>query len=234
MLNYRVDPEVLTDLVPSGVELDFHNGETFLSIVGFLFLETRLLGLPVPLHRNFEEVNLRFYVRRKSADTWRRGVCFVREIVPRRAVAAVARTFYGEPYITLPMNSEIVDRDGEIKVEYSWKRGSKRELLSMSAKGEPAPPPVGTHEEFITEHYWGYTKLKERTSEYRVEHPRWKIWEATDYQLKADLAVLYGQQFVATLSAPPTSSFIAEGSFVQVWRKTDDPVLVEAMAQTRV
>lgn len=234
MLNYRVDPEVLTDLVPSGVELDFHNGETFLSIVGFLFLETRLLGLPVPLHRNFEEVNLRFYVRRKSADTWRRGVCFVREIVPRRAVAAVARTFYGEPYITLPMNSEIVDRDGEIKVEYSWKRGSKRELLSMSAKGEPAPAPVGTHEEFITEHYWGYTKLKERTSEYRVEHPRWKIWEATDYQLKADIAALYGQQFVATLSAPPTSSFIAEGSFVQVWRKTDDPVLVEAMAQTRV
>src|SRR5207247_2641979 len=95
MLNYIVDPRLLAPLVPSGTEIDFENGDTFLSIVGFLFLDTRLLGLAIPLHRDFEEVNLRFYVRRKSADTWRRGVVFIRELVPGRAIALVARAFYG-------------------------------------------------------------------------------------------------------------------------------------------
>jgi uncharacterized protein len=230
MLNYRVDPELLASYVPPEVELDYYKGETFLSLVGFLFLETRLLGLEIPLHRNFEEVNLRFYVRRRSADTWRRGVCFIREIVPKRAITVVARTFYGEPYMTLPMKSDIVDRDGAFEVKYSWRRGSKRESLSMSAKGEPAAVLAGTHEEFITEHYWGYTNLHGACSEYRVEHPRWKIWPASAAQFKADIPSLYSKEFLTPLSAPPASEFIAEGSHVQVWRKIGDPVLVEAMA----
>ena len=107
MLNYVVDPRLISPLVPIGTEIDYENGQTFLSIVGLLFLDTRLLGLPIPLHRNFEEVNLRFYVRKKSADTWRRGVVFVRELIPRRAIALVARAFYGEPYVALPMRHGI-------------------------------------------------------------------------------------------------------------------------------
>ncbi|MGI9115830.1 MAG: DUF2071 domain-containing protein, partial [Chthoniobacterales bacterium] len=122
MLTYRIDPALLARYVPPGVELDFYNGETFVSVVGFLFLETRLLGVAIPRHRNFEEVNLRFYVRKRSADTWRRGVCFIREIVPRQAIAIVARVFYGEPYMALPMKSDVVHRDGELKVEYGWRR----------------------------------------------------------------------------------------------------------------
>lgn len=230
MLNYRIDPALLIDYLPPEVELDFHEGETFVSLVGFRFLKTRLLGLPVPLHRNFEEVNLRFYVRRRSADTWRRGVCFVREIVPKRAITAVARTFYGEPYMTLRMKSDVIDRDGKVEVRYSWRRGSKWEWISMSAGGEPQVVDAGTHEEFITEHYWGYTKLRERCSEYRVEHPRWRIWPALHADFKADVATLYGSNFIAPLSAQPVSKFMAEGSHIQVWRKLDEPVLVEAMA----
>ncbi len=219
MLNYRVDPALLAKYVPPDVELDFYKGEAFISIVGFLFLETRVLGVGIPLHRNFEEVNLRYYVRRRSADTWRRGVCFIREIVPRRAIAAVARVFYGEPYVTLPMKSDIVHRDGTIEVNYSWRRGSKWEFVSMSAGGDPVAIPAGTHEEFITEHYWGYTKLRGGCSEYRVEHPRWKIWPATSARFKADIDSLFGSEFVDPLSAPAASQFIADGSHVQVWRK---------------
>ncbi len=115
MLNYVVDPRLITPLIPAGTEIDFENGETFLSVVGFLFLDTRLLGLPIPLHRDFEEVNLRFYVRRKSADTWRRGVVFIRELVPRRAIAFVARTFYGENYVAVPMKHEIEHLDAEFE-----------------------------------------------------------------------------------------------------------------------
>src|SRR4029077_1501844 len=123
MLNYVVDPRVITQLVPAETEIDFENGETFLSVVGFLFLDTRLLGLPIPLHRDFEQVNLRFYVRRKSEDMWRRGVVFIRELVPRRAIAVVARAFYGERYFALPMKHDILHVDGKLRVEYSWRRG---------------------------------------------------------------------------------------------------------------
>ena len=216
MLNFVVDPKIVAPLVPPGTEIDFENGETFLSVVGFLFLDTRLLGLPIPLHRDFEEVNLRFYVRKKSADTWRRGVVFVRELVPRRAIATVARTFYGENYVALPMKHQIDHVDLKLSVEYSWRRGPKWESLKMSASGEPQVIAAGSHPAFITEHYWGYTRVRAGCSEYRVEHPRWKIWNADRFEFSADVAALYGEQFTETLSQPPRSAFIADGSPIEV------------------
>src|SRR5947199_2144474 len=137
MLNFVVDPKIVAPLVPPGTEIDFENGETFFSVVGFLFLDSRLLGLPIPLHRDFEEVNLRFYVRRKSAHEWRRGVVFVRELVPRRAIALVARTFYGEPYLALPMRHALEHKDGRVFAEYQWRRGRRWETLAMTASGDP-------------------------------------------------------------------------------------------------
>jgi uncharacterized protein YqjF (DUF2071 family) len=216
MLNFTVDPRLLKSLVPVGTEIDFENGETFLSVVGFLFLDTRLLGFPVPLHRDFEEVNLRFYVRKKSADTWRRGVVFVREVVPKRAIAIVARTFYGEPYMALPMKHEVEHRDGKLKIEYAWKRGSKWESLKMRASGDPSAVPAGSHAEFIIEHYWGYTSVRGGCGEYRVEHPRWRIWASSGFAFDADVKGLYGEQFVEPLSATPRSAFIADGSPIKV------------------
>src|SRR5690349_22119077 len=133
MLNYTVDPAILVPFVPPGTEIDFENGTTYVSIVGLLFRDTRLLGLPIPRHRDFEEVNLRFYVRRKSADTWRRGVVFIRELVPRRAIALVARAFYGENYVALPMKHQIEHLDQRLSVEYSWRRDRKWESLKMTA-----------------------------------------------------------------------------------------------------
>ena len=216
MLNFVVDPKIVAPLVPPGTEIDFENGETFLSVVGFLFLDTRLLGLPIPLHRDFEEVNLRFYVRKKSADTWRRGVVFVRELVPRRAIAVVARTFYGENYVALPMKHQIDHVDLKLSVEYAWRRGRKWESLKMSASGEPQVIAAGSHADFITEHYWGYTCVRAGCSEYRVEHPRWKIWNADTFELSADVASLYGEQFADSLTAAPRSAFIADGSPIEV------------------
>src|SRR5437763_1922774 len=215
MLNFVVDPKVVAPLVPPGTEIDFENGETFVSVVGFLFVDTRLLGLPIPRHRDFEEVNLRFYVRKKSADTWRRGVVFIRELVPRRAIAMIARVFYGEPYLAFPMKHEIEHLDGHLKVRYSWRPGKKWESLSVTAAGEPEAIATGSHPEFITEHYWGYTCFRGGCSEYRVEHPRWKVWNAESL-FSADIAALYGQQFVGPLSATPRSACIADGSPIQV------------------
>lgn len=216
MLNFVVDPRILGPFVPPGTEIDYENGETFVSLVGLLFLDTRLRGLAIPLHRDFEEVNLRFYVRKKSADTWRRGVVFIRELVPRRAVALVARAFYGERYVAVPMKHQIEHVDLALAVEYSWRRGRKWESLEMRASGEPQSIPAGSHAEFITEHHWGYTCVADRCSEYRVEHPRWKIWNADSFSLRADIAALYGTEFAQTLSAPPRSAFIADGSFIEI------------------
>jgi uncharacterized protein YqjF (DUF2071 family) len=218
MLNYEIDPARLASFVPAGTELDFWNGKTFVSAVGFLFQNTRLRGMPIPFHRNFEEVNLRFYVRRKAGNEWRRAVVFIKELVPRRAIAWTARTFYNEPYVALPMSHRIDRTGAEIKsVRYAWKFNRCENSLHLTTLGEAQTLRAGSESEFITEHYWGYTAQRDgSTLEYQVEHPRWRIWEARETKLDCDIANLYGKQFVEVLARPQTSAFLAEGSAVTV------------------
>jgi len=222
MLNYQVDPAVLHALVPRHTVLDLWNGRAIASVVGFRFLRTRVLGAPIPLHRNFEEVNLRFYVRHTtSSGEVRRGVVFVRELVPKAAIAMVARLAYNEPYWALPMRSTVprtpVDDPG--CVSYQWRTGSRWQHLSAVASGKPALPASASEESFITEHFWGYTRQRDgATVEYEVEHPRWRVWAATESSLDADVPRLYGSSFARALAASPVSAFIAEGSAVTVFR----------------
>ena len=219
MLNFEVDPQVLASYVPAGTEIDFFGGKTYLSIVGFQFLRTRLLGLPIPFHRNFEEVNLRCYVKRQVDGQWRRGVTFIREIVPRRMVSLVANTIYNENYITLPMTSEIVlPSNGSIgQVQYAWQFQDCRHVLRAQIAGEPALPAPGSEPEFITEHYWGYSRRRDGGAmEYQVEHPPWRVWTARGSHFECDVAALYGAQFAPFLEKQPTSAFVAEGSAVTV------------------
>jgi uncharacterized protein len=217
MLNYEVEPNLLLSRVPQGTELDTWNGRTFASVVGFRFLNTRLFGAAVPFHRDFDEVNLRFYVRRRAADGWRRGVVFVREFVPRAVLAAVARLVYGEPYTAVPMRHNVEPEKGHVR--YEWRYGSQWCALETSFGGEARLPDEGSLEAFLVEHYWGYTSRRRGgSSEYRVEHPRWKLWAATAASLKCDVASLYGSEFVAPLSGSPATTFAADGSAVTVRR----------------
>ena len=198
MLNYLVDPAVLAPFVPAGTELDAWRGRTFVSVVGFLFLDTRVLGIAIPWHRNFEEVNLRFYVRRQAADGARRGVVFIKEIVPRIAIAATARLLYGEKYVALPMRHDLpAGGERPAHAEYLWRhRGAWNRLRAVPAgAAEEAAP--GSEEEFITEHYWGYARQRDgSTLEYRVEHPPWKVWSATRAELSCDAELSSGRQDV--------------------------------------
>lgn len=223
MLNYEVEPSVLRPFVPGGTELDTWNGMTFLSVVGFRFLHTRVLGMPIPFHRNFEEINLRFYVRRHVAGEWRRGVVFVKEIVPRWAIAAVARWVYNENYVAVPMESKIRLPDpahGQSGVvEYGWGRRPARNALRAEFAGAPFLPAVGSQEEFITEHYWGYVLQRNGgVLEYGVEHPQWRVWRTTAARLECDVASCYGKHFCEALGREPGSAFVAEGSPVTVFR----------------
>ena len=223
MLNYRIAPDLLSPLVPRGTELDSHDGATYVSLVGFLFADTRVLGLRIPFHVNFEELNLRFYVRRTSGTDVRRGVVFVKEIVPRPAIALVARLVYNEPYEARRMGHYVGPRRPKepLYLSYSWKeRRGEWAHLTVTTDGEPpAPVAPGSLEEFITEHYWGYTRQRDGgTIEYRVEHPSWRVWQTSSAKVSGDLAALYGRDFAEVLSRPRDSAFLAEGSTVTVYR----------------
>ena len=220
MLNYEIEPSAIVSHVPAGTELDLWNGKALVSVVGFQFLKTRILGIPIPLHRNFEEVNLRFYVRRRAEDGWRRGVVFIKEIVPRAAIALVARKLYNEPYIALPMAHCVEEESGEVKsAEYSWRFGGRRNGLKLTTRGKAKLLTEGSEAEFITEHYWGYNAQRDgSTLEYRVEHPRWRVYDIADAKLDCNVADLYGEQFQECLNCEPSSAFLAEGSAVIVYQ----------------
>jgi len=221
MVNYEIDPAVLKAFIPAGTELDFWQGKTYASIVGFQFLNAKLLGVRVPFHRDFEEVNLRFYVRRRAPEGWRRGVVFVREIAPRWAVALTARILYGENYLCVPMTHRVVARgQGQApeRVEYRWKFRRRHRHVLMETDGLPERAEPGSHEEFIVEHYWGYSSLpRGRAKEYCVAHRPWKISPAVRVEFDCDVAGLYGPRFAPFLAGEPASAFWVDGSPVRVY-----------------
>lgn len=226
MANYEIDPALLVPYVPRGVELDLWQGRHYVSLVGFLFLDTRVLGCPIPFHSNFEEVNLRFYVRRNTSAGAQRGVVFIKELVPRLAIAAVARWVYNENYQACPMRHAI-ERDVSNQatlvsnggVSYEWRVRDRWHRLAAQTVGAAQPLVAGSEEEFITEHYWGYAAQRDGGCiEYRVEHPPWLVRQVSRLEFDGDPAAIYGAQFAATLSAAPLSAFVAEGSPITVRR----------------
>ena len=194
------------------------------SMVGFRFLDTRVLGIPIPGHRHFDEVNLRFYVRRRAEDgEWRRAVVFVRELVPRRAIALVARWAYNEPYTAVPMRHELEIAGAETgeagRAAYAWHLAGRWHRLEVTTRSRPAIPDPASEAEFITEHYWGYTVQRDGGSkEYRVAHPSWRVWVAETARFDCDVRTVYGAGFAECLAAEPRSAFLAEGSMVEVHR----------------
>jgi uncharacterized protein YqjF (DUF2071 family) len=224
VLNYEVPRSLLEPLVPAGTELDTFGGAALASLVGFQFLDTRVLGIAVPGHRDFDEVNLRFYVRRRVENTrWRRAVVFVRELVPRRAVALVARMCYNEPYLAVPMRHKLALEgigDGVPgRAAYFWQLGGRWHSLEVRTAGRPFVPPMGSEAEFVTEHYWGYTAQRDGScKEYQVAHPPWLVWQTVSAEFDCDVHLVYGAGFAECLTGQPRSAFLAEGSEVSVYR----------------
>ncbi len=217
MVNFLIDPEILIPYIPNGTELDDYNYNHFVSLIGFRFINTRLKGISIPFHKDFEEINLRFYVKRKSVDGLRRGVVFIKEIVPKTMIAFVANNLYNENYIAFETNSELEFKDSSPShAKYSWKINNNWNYISMSVNGEKKELKTGSEQEFIAQHYWGYSKRKDVTVEYRVEHPRWSYWDSVQTETSVDIARLYGVEFVDALSCKPHSAFLAEGSDVTV------------------
>ncbi|MDW3195588.1 MAG: DUF2071 domain-containing protein [Cytophagales bacterium] len=219
LANYVVDPKLLQPYVPNGTELDFWKESCYVSLVGFMFLNTRLFNIPIPFHRNFEEVNLRFYVRYKEEGAWKRGVVFIKEIVPKPALTFVANTVYKEHYQTLKMGHHWQEFKDLLEVEYSWEMRGKPNRLNVLSKSTPRNIKRGSEVEFITEHYWGYTKTGDKTYEYEVTHPTWQVYPVEKYEVEVDFGEVYGEQFAALSDMKPKSVMLAEGSLITVENK---------------
>jgi uncharacterized protein len=214
--NYSVDKKVLDKYLPPKTEIDLWNDICYVSLVGFMFKDTKIKGLKVPFHTNFEEVNLRFYVRYHDNGEWKRGVVFIKEIVPKPALTFVANMVYKENYETMPMSHSWTTLGDKLIVEYKWRKG-RWYSFKVVADRKASLIRNNSEEEFITEHYWGYTKISsERTSEYGVEHPKWEVYEIKEYVIDLDFGDIYGRDFNFLTSEIPRSVFLAEGSEIKV------------------
>ena len=221
MANYAVAPEQLKPYLPNGVELDYYNDKTYVSLVGFMFKKTSLFHIPIPFLGTFEEINLRFYVKRTEGDTIKRGVVFINETVPYKPVAWLANKLYKEHYIAIPTRNSIDIGNAAKKIRYEWEINNAWNHIAVDANTENENMLTGSIEEFIFEHYYGYTKINDQLSqEYKVNHPRWQVNKVSDYSIECDFTSMYGNDFSGLHRQQPDSVIIAEGSAVSVnWKR---------------
>lgn len=224
--NYEIEPNLLLPYLPFGTELDLWEEKCYVSLIGFMFKDVKLLGLPIPFHRDFEEVNLRFYVKRLDPTTneYKRGVVFIKEIVPKPAITFVANTVYGENYQTMKMSHKWIENSKNREIEYTWQKNRTAKLNSIYIKATKNLSEIekGSKTEFITEHYWGYAKQNDtKTNEYEVTHLRWQHYEVLEYEIKADFGEIYGHEFSFLTTQKPSSVMLAEGSKITVEPKSE-------------
>ena len=219
MANYEMDPLILKKYLPAGTELDTWENKYYVSLVGFMVLKTRLHGFRIPFHSNFPEVNLRFYVRYRSGDDWKRGVVFINEFVPKRAITFIANKIYKERFVTFPMK-HAYETGNKLKVGYYWKKDHTWNKLEVTADPSLCELKTESKEEFIIERYWGYSSIdKNKTEEFPVEHPRWDIYPIEHYNIDCNFKALYGTDFESLDHCGPSSVFLAEGSPAIIFTK---------------
>ena len=221
MANYAIHPDVLIPYLPRGVELDFYHNKTYVSLVGFMFKQTSLFNIPIPFLGTFEEINLRFYVKRVEGDSIKRGVVFINETVPYKSVAWIANKLYKEHYIAIPTKNEIKLNDLSKSIRYLWKIDNQWNHIAVNTEKENTQMLPGSMEEFIFEHYYGYTKIHHQLSqEYKVNHPRWLVNKVMDHSIHCDFKAMYGNDFSFLNDQQPDSVIYAEGSPVTVkWKR---------------
>ncbi len=217
MFNYEIDPNILENYVPKGTELDLWNDKCYISLIGFMFENVKVLGIKVPFHVNFEEVNLRFYVKRNEDGIWKRGVVFVKEIVPKHAITIVANTLYNEHYQTLKMRHSRTENETSKSFKYEWFKDAKWNSIAITTEKNAIPIEINSEAEFITEHYFGYTNYnKDKSIEYAVSHPRWEQLKVFESKIDVDFESIYGKDFKFLQDLKPTSEFLALGSKIKI------------------
>jgi len=221
MANYEIAPAILEKYLPKGIELDLYNGKAYVSLVGFMFKDTKIFNVPIFKFGTFEEINLRFYVSRKVGNEIRRGVVFINETVPYKAVAWLANALYKEHYTTIPTRHHWDFTKENKEIKYEWLVNKKWNSIELSASKEKKIMAENSFESFIFEHYYGYTKYNDTTTqEYQIAHPSWLINEIEAYKIDCDFENMYGKDFAVLDKTQPASIFLAEGSAIEInWKR---------------
>ena len=220
LINYEIDSKILEKYLPKGTEIDFWNDKCYVSLVGFMFNNTKVLGIKIPFHINFEEINLRFYVKRFENGEWKRGVVFIKEIVPKSAITFIANTLYNEHYQTNKMKHAVTENNTTNTFTYQWRQNNRWNSIQLETELNPREIELNSEAEFITEHYFGYTKYNENTTfEYEVTHPRWEQLNVIDYKIDVDFKNNYDDVFTILQEKKPISVFLALGSKIKVEHK---------------
>lgn len=215
LVNYEIAPDILQPYTPNETQIDLFKNKCYVSLVGFMFKNTKVLGVKLPFHINFEEVNLRFYVKHKE----KRGVVFIKEIVPKPLITCVANTIYKEHYETAKMQHKSQVNKVIKHTEYSWTKKNSLQSLGVNSNLKPIKIEPNSIEYFITEHYFGYTKHNNKTFEYEVKHPTWLHYPIIDYNINIDFEMNYGQGFKFLNNSLPSSVILAQGSKISVMNK---------------
>jgi uncharacterized protein YqjF (DUF2071 family) len=214
LATYSVPPAVLEPRLPPELQLDLREGQAFVSLVAFEFLDTRVLGIPWPGYRDFPELNLRFYVRHGE----QRGVVFIREFVPKRLITWIARWIYNEPYRPAPMSAIRTEEAGMLTMEYRLRWGGKDHLLAVTGRKAPFVPEETSTEHFFKEHSWGFgTTRRGKTLRYQVSHPVWEVLPVERFTIDLDWGPVYGPEWAFLNTAQPMSTILAVGSPVSVY-----------------
>ena len=219
--NYIVPPEIVEKLLPAYTKLDYFNGNCFVSLVGFQFKNVEIADVKVPFHSDFEEINLRFYVKRFDGAHWRKGTVFISEITDKAALSILANTMFHENYQTLPTKQEVQQTSEELKAKYSWQFNNEWQHIEVKSDLIASPLPKDSEAEFLLQRPWGYGRHnEEETNEYKVSHPEWPIYGVKEYSIKIDFAKVFGPEFSILSSAVPHSVILAEGSSVTAEEKS--------------
>lgn len=217
LVNYRIDPKVLTPYLPKHTSFDLYKGECLISIVGFLFKDVHIMGIPLPYHQLFEEFNLRFYVVHKDKEETKRGVVFLREFVPNSGITLAANTFAREKYRKYPMKHAVRKMNGAVSASYSFE--VKNHWNSVSAKAEALEREIlpGSLEDFIADHYYGYNIwYGNRTLEIQLKRPAWKYQKLLSFGVDCRFEDFYPPPFIPFLYEEPHSVQFVSGSPVDM------------------
>jgi uncharacterized protein YqjF (DUF2071 family) len=214
IVTYEVPPALLDPHLPAGLEVDRRGGASFASLVAFDFLDTRVWGVPWPGFRTFAEINLRFYVKRGE----RRGVVFIREFVPRPAVAWLARAAYNEPYLVAPIESAVAADAAAIATTRRLRWRGRSHVIEVTGSKPASRPTEASDEHFFKEHHWGFGRDRRgRAMAYEVKHPVWDVYPVRSWSVDLDWVQVYGASWSFLSSEKPASIVLAAGSTVSVY-----------------
>tara|TARA_B100000809_G_scaffold118758_1_gene117075 strand:- start:46028 stop:46750 length:723 start_codon:yes stop_codon:yes gene_type:complete len=218
--NYIIDPAILDKHIPNGTLLEAHNGKHYVSLVGFRYCETRLLNIRVPYHHIFEEINLRFYVKREiSPGNWRSEVAFAKLFFPKKALTLVAKYIYKENYETLNMRHSWTEKENHLLTSYGLHKKNWHNFEIQSDK-KSRKVASDSSEFFFSKHYWGTSQIDHRSSTvYEIEHPDWEAYDIVDSNVSFDFNTIFGSEFKHLTNTQPDSVHLFKGSEVIVNKK---------------